>query len=96
MPWSAAFEDPVVVKGKTLPTLGDAASYIMKLPKAEQDLPEWQAAIEALIMAAGYKAAGFHGQAKMLIGAPARGRLRSRVGNRQRQITGLHCAGISR
>jgi hypothetical protein len=24
----------------------------MKLPKAEQDLPEWQTAIEALIMAA--------------------------------------------
>jgi hypothetical protein len=52
MPWSTAFEDPVIVKGKTLTTLGDAADYIMKLPKAEQDLPEWQTAIEALIMAA--------------------------------------------
>jgi hypothetical protein len=33
-------------------TLRDAADYIMKLPKAEQDLEEWQAAVEALIMAA--------------------------------------------
>jgi hypothetical protein len=33
-------------------TLHDAADYIMKLPKAEQDLEEWQAAVEALIMAA--------------------------------------------
>ena len=28
------------------------AAYIMKLPKAEQDLPEWQAATKALMMAA--------------------------------------------
>jgi hypothetical protein len=27
-------------------TLEDAANYIMKLPKAEQNLPEWQAAGE--------------------------------------------------
>jgi hypothetical protein len=33
-------------------TLKDAADYIMKLPKAEQDTAEWQAATEALIMAA--------------------------------------------
>jgi hypothetical protein len=31
-------------------TLRDAADYIMKLPKAEQDLREWQAAIEALLL----------------------------------------------
>ena len=31
-------------------TLRDAADYIMKLPKAEQDLAEWQAAIEALLL----------------------------------------------
>jgi hypothetical protein len=30
----------------------DGAAYIMKLPKAEQGLAEWQAAGEALIMAA--------------------------------------------
>jgi hypothetical protein len=33
-------------------TLRDAAAYIMKLPKAEQHLEEWQAATEALMMAA--------------------------------------------
>ena len=31
-------------------TLRDAADYIMKLPKAEQDLKEWQAAVEALLL----------------------------------------------
>jgi len=33
-------------------TLRDAASYIMKLPKAEQKLEAWQTATEPLIMAA--------------------------------------------
>jgi len=37
---------------RQLVTLEDAATYIMKLTKAEQDLAEWQAATEALIMAA--------------------------------------------
>jgi hypothetical protein len=36
--------------GKKLVTLRDAADYIMKLPKAESDLPEWQAAIEVLLL----------------------------------------------
>jgi hypothetical protein len=30
--------------------LKDAANYIQKLPKAEQDLEEWQAAVEALLL----------------------------------------------
>ncbi|WP_334419531.1 hypothetical protein [Bradyrhizobium sp. AZCC 1588] len=30
----------------------DAASYIMKLPKEEHSAPEWQAAMEALILVA--------------------------------------------
>jgi hypothetical protein len=47
------FEDVIALPhGRALVTLEEAASYIMKLPKAEQDLPEWQAATEALIMAA--------------------------------------------
>ena len=33
-------------------TLRDAADYIMKLSKAEQNLEAWQTAVEALIMAA--------------------------------------------
>jgi hypothetical protein len=53
MPWSRAFEDPIPLpRGRQLVTLKDAAGYIMKLPKAEQDLPEWQTATEALLMAA--------------------------------------------
>ena len=31
-------------------TLRDAADYIVKLPKAEEDLEEWQAAVEALLL----------------------------------------------
>ena len=31
-------------------TLRDAADYIMKLPKAEQNLDAWQAAVEALLL----------------------------------------------
>jgi hypothetical protein len=53
MPWSRAFEDPIPLpRGRHLVTLKDAAGYIMKPPKAEQNLPEWQAATEALLMAA--------------------------------------------
>ena len=37
---------------RQLVTLEDAANYIQRLPKAEQDLEEWQVAVEALIMAA--------------------------------------------
>ena len=38
--------------GRELLTLKDAADYIMKLPKKESALPEWQAAIEALMLVA--------------------------------------------
>ena len=40
------------MRGRQLVTLEDAAAYIMKLPKAEQDLEEWQTAIGRLIGAA--------------------------------------------
>ena len=36
--------------GRQLLTLKDAADYITKLPKKESDLPEWQTAIEALML----------------------------------------------
>jgi hypothetical protein len=53
MPWSRAFEDPIPLpSSRQLVTLKDAAAYIMKLPKAEQNLEEWQVATEALMMAA--------------------------------------------
>ena len=51
MPWSTPFEDPIVLSnGRKLLTLKDAADYITKLPKKESDLPEWQTAIEALML----------------------------------------------
>jgi hypothetical protein len=52
--WSRPFHDPIPVakKGKPLRTLKDAADYILKLPKAEQNRSHWQAAEEAVIMAA--------------------------------------------
>ena len=37
---------------RQLVTLKDAATYITKLPKAEHDAEEWQAAIEALMLVA--------------------------------------------
>jgi hypothetical protein len=53
LPWSAPFDDPVPLPdGLQLLTLKDAASYITKLSKAEHSAPEWQAAMEALILVA--------------------------------------------
>ena len=53
MPWSASFEDPILLPdGRQLLTLRDAVGYITKLPKAEHSAPEWQAAMEALILVA--------------------------------------------
>ncbi len=51
--WSREFEDPIPIpNGRQLVTLKDAADYVMKLPKAEQNLEEWQTAIGCLIGAA--------------------------------------------
>jgi hypothetical protein len=47
-------------------TLRDAAAYIMKLPKAEQHLDEWQAATEALMMAAEDRGPLMHARIGML------------------------------
>ena len=53
MPPSTPFEDPIpLAAGRQLLTLRDAATYITKLPKAEHSAPEWQAAMEALILVA--------------------------------------------
>ena len=53
MPWSAPFEDPIPLPdGRQLVTLKDAGAYITKLPKAEHDAPEWQTAMETLILVA--------------------------------------------
>jgi hypothetical protein len=45
--WDQRFFDPIVLPGqKPLVTLHDAAQYITRLPKAEHDAEEWQAAME--------------------------------------------------
>jgi hypothetical protein len=54
LPWSTSFEDPIPLPdGRLLLTLKHAATFIMKLPRAEHSAPEWQAAMEALILVAG-------------------------------------------
>jgi hypothetical protein len=51
--WSDEFDEPIALPGrKPLVTPRDAALYITKLPKAEHDAKEWQAAMEALILVA--------------------------------------------
>jgi hypothetical protein len=51
--WGREFEDPIELPaGRVLVTLEDAGNYIIKLPKAEHEAAEWQAAMEALILVA--------------------------------------------
>jgi hypothetical protein len=47
----AGFDNPIPLpSGRQLVTLKEAANYIQKLSKAEQDLEAWQAAVEALLL----------------------------------------------
>ena len=49
--WMRPFDDPIPLpRGRQLVTLKNAAEHIQKLPKAEQDLEEWQTAVEALLL----------------------------------------------
>jgi hypothetical protein len=51
--WSREFDDPIdLPRGRQIVTLEDAGNYITKLPKAEHTAPEWQDAMEALILVA--------------------------------------------
>ena len=51
--WSRKFDEPISLpRGRQLVTLKDAGTYITKLPKAEHEAQEWQAAMEALILVA--------------------------------------------
>ena len=53
MPWSRPFDEPIPLpRGRQLVTLQDAGNYITRLPKSEHTTPEWQAAMEALILVA--------------------------------------------
>jgi hypothetical protein len=54
--WRRQFEEPIhLPRGRQLITLEDAGRYITKLPKAEHEAAEWQAAMEALILVATHK-----------------------------------------
>jgi hypothetical protein len=49
--WSCEFDDPIPIPGgRVLVTLRDAADFITGLPKKESGLPEWQTAIEVLML----------------------------------------------
>ena len=49
--WSREFDEPITLPdGRKLVVLRDAASYITALRKKEADAPEWQTAIEALML----------------------------------------------
>jgi hypothetical protein len=51
--WQTKFDEPIPLPNrKPLVTLRDAALYITKLPKAEHDAEEWQAAMQALLLIA--------------------------------------------
>jgi hypothetical protein len=51
--WDQRFFDPIISPGrKPLVTLRDAALCITKLPDAERDAEEWQAAMEAVLLVA--------------------------------------------
>ena len=67
MPWSRPFDDPISLpNGRTLRTLRDAASYIMASPGKTRQSDEWQAAIEALLMAAEDRGPLMHARIGML------------------------------
>jgi hypothetical protein len=66
--WSRAFDEPIQPpKGKALVTLRDAASYVMALPGKTRQSDEWQAAIEALLMAAEDRGPLMHARIGMLL-----------------------------
>ncbi len=46
--------------------LQDAADHLLRLPKATQELPHWQAAVEALILAVEGRGPFLHARVKML------------------------------
>jgi hypothetical protein len=51
--WSREFDEPIdLPDGRKLVTLEDAGNYITKLPKAEHLAPEWQEAMQALMIVA--------------------------------------------
>jgi len=85
--WRRRFDDPIPLpRGRKLVTLQDAAGFIMKLPKAEQKLEEWQTATGCLIGAAEGRGPLLHARVGML---RALNRHVDRVFNPDRKDT--HC-----
>ncbi|MBV9533475.1 MAG: hypothetical protein JO283_21030, partial [Bradyrhizobium sp.] len=51
MSWQQFFRDPIeLTDGRVLRSLCDAGEFIQMLPKATLDRPEWQAAVQALLV----------------------------------------------
>jgi hypothetical protein len=50
--WWRPFDEPIEADGRKLVTLLEAGEYIAALPKKENSAPEWQAAMQALILVA--------------------------------------------
>jgi hypothetical protein len=51
MGWQTKFDDPIELPNeRKLITLRDAANYIVKLPKAEQQATPWRTAAEVLML----------------------------------------------
>ena len=50
---SRPFDEPIALPdGRNLTTLRDAGEYVASLPKAEHEAPEWQAAMQVLMLVA--------------------------------------------
>jgi hypothetical protein len=65
--WRRRFEDPIPLPdGRTLITLRDAADYMLELSQAQHDMPHWQTAGEAVIMAAEGQGPLLHARVGML------------------------------
>lgn len=51
MSWQQFFRDPIELQdGRVLRSLRDAGEFVQTLPKATLDRPEWQAAVQALLL----------------------------------------------
>jgi hypothetical protein len=91
--WQQPFEEPILLpRGRQLVTLEDAGNYITKLPKTEHEAPEWQAAMECLILVAEKNGSDHDGAHRRHAGSepPRRARVQSR---KQRHTLGTAKAG---
>jgi hypothetical protein len=82
--WKRPFDEPIPVpRGRQLVTLQDAGTYITTLPKSEHTAPEWQAAMEALILVATLGGAGDVREDRLDAGfkPPRRARARIAIGD---------------